>query len=80
MKDPMEHTRARTATSVDEVQIVYTIVAAFINDPVARWCWPNAHQYLANMPGFTLAFGGAAFAHGGRCSQAAPDVFDSFGS
>ncbi len=66
----MEHTRVRIATSVDEVQIVHTIVAAFIGDPVARWCWPNAHQYLAHMPAFTLAFGGAAFAHqGAHCTN-----------
>jgi GNAT superfamily N-acetyltransferase len=57
-------------TSVDEVQIVHTIVLAFADDPVARWCWPNAHQYLANMPAFTMAFGGAAFGHqGAHCTS-----------
>lgn len=66
----MERTRVRTATSADEVQIVHTIVAAFATDPVARWCWPNAHQYLANMPAFTLAFGGTGFAHqGAHCTD-----------
>ncbi len=70
MNDPMETTRVRTVTSVDEAQLVHTIVAAFTADPVARWCWPNAHQYLANMPAFTLAFGGAAFAHqGAHCTD-----------
>ena len=65
----MERTRARTATSADEAQIVHTIVAAFAADPVARWCWPNAHQYFASMPAFTLAFGGAGFAHeGAHCT------------
>src|SRR6187399_1931936 len=65
----MERTRVRTATSADEVQIVHTVVAAFTADPVTRWCWPNAHQYLANMPAFTLAFGGGAFAHQGRTAR-----------
>ena len=59
----MDSTRVRTATSVDEAQLVHTMVAAFAADPVVRWFWPNARQYLENMPGFTLAFGGAAFAH-----------------
>ncbi len=36
---------------------------AFGGDPIARWCWPDSHQYLTSMPGFTWAFGGGAFAH-----------------
>lgn len=39
-------------------------------DPVVRWFWPSAHRYLANMAQFTLAFGGAAFAHqGAHCTD-----------
>jgi ribosomal protein S18 acetylase RimI-like enzyme len=53
----------RTATSADEVSLLDTIVLAFSADPVARWCWPDSHQYLASMPAFTSAFGGGAFAH-----------------
>lgn len=65
----MEPTRVRTATSADEAQIVHTIVAAFAADPMARWCWPNAHLYLTTMPAFTLAFGGNGFAHeGAHCT------------
>jgi GNAT superfamily N-acetyltransferase len=60
----MESTRVRTATSADETPVVQAIVAAFAGDPVVRWCFPRAHQYLANMAPFTLAFGGAAFEHG----------------
>ena len=59
----MEPARVRTATSADETQLVHTLVAAFAADPVVRWCWPNARQYFESMPDFTLAFGGAAFAH-----------------
>ena len=66
----MEHSRVRTATSADEVQIAHTIAAAFAADPVVRWTWPNAHQYLSNMPAFALAFGGAGFAHqGAHCTD-----------
>jgi len=59
----MEPARVRTATSAEETQLVHTLVAAFAADPVVRWCWPNARQYFESMPDFTLAFGGAAFAH-----------------
>lgn len=52
-----------TATSVDQASAVDTVVLAFAADPVARWCWPDARQYLAAFPGFTMAFGGAAFSH-----------------
>jgi ribosomal protein S18 acetylase RimI-like enzyme len=53
----------RTATSSDETSVVQTIVAAFAADPVVRWVWPTAHQYLAGMAPLTMAFGGAAFEH-----------------
>lgn len=53
----------RTATFADKDAAVDTVVLAFAADPVARWCWPESHQYLASMPSFTLAFGGGAFVH-----------------
>jgi GNAT superfamily N-acetyltransferase len=40
---------------------VSAVVLAFGGDPVARWCWPEPHQYLTSMPRFTVAFGGGAF-------------------
>lgn len=43
---------------------VDTMVLAFAADPIARWWWPEPQQYLASMPGFTRAFGGAAFGYG----------------
>jgi ribosomal protein S18 acetylase RimI-like enzyme len=55
----------RTATPDDEVRIVDTIVLAFAKDPMTRWVWPHAHQYLSAMPRFVRAFGGAAFTSGG---------------
>ena len=51
----------RTADTDDEARVVDTIVLAFAADPIARWCWPDSHQYLTSMPGFTRAFGGAGF-------------------
>ena len=53
----------RSATHADKAVAVDTIVLAFAGDPVARWLWPDPHQYLTNMPRFTVAFGGEAFSH-----------------
>ena len=55
----------RTTTSPDEDRAIDTVVLAFAGDPVARWCWPDSHQYLTSMPSFTRAFGGGAFVHNG---------------
>lgn len=38
-----------------------TIVLAFAADPMARWTWPSAHQYLQAMPRMVRAFGGEAY-------------------
>lgn len=54
----------RTMTAADEDAAVNTIVLAFAADPVARWTWPNAPQFLAAMPKLVRAFGGNAFAQG----------------
>jgi ribosomal protein S18 acetylase RimI-like enzyme len=53
----------RSTTPLDERLAIDTVVLAFAADPVARWCWPEAHQYLAAMPDFARAFGGRAFTH-----------------
>jgi len=55
----------RTTTPGDEVPAIDAVVLAFASDPVARWCWPDPHQYLTSMPSFTRAFGGGAFVHNG---------------
>ncbi|MFY9611801.1 MAG: GNAT family N-acetyltransferase [Blastocatellia bacterium] len=60
----------RTTTPVDEASAIATVVLAFSTDPVARWCWPDPHQYVENMPGFIRAFAGGAFKHNGAlCSD-----------
>jgi ribosomal protein S18 acetylase RimI-like enzyme len=48
----------------DEDPATETIVLAFAADPMARWTWPRAHQYLAAMPRMVRAFGSRAFANG----------------
>jgi hypothetical protein len=37
-------------TSADKTPAIDTVVLAFAGDPVARWRWPHAQQYLATMP------------------------------
>jgi GNAT superfamily N-acetyltransferase len=54
----------RVASLADENPVVDTIVLAFAADPMARWTWPNARQFLAALPRLVSALGGAAFAHG----------------
>ena len=54
----------RVMTSGDEDVAVNTIVLAFSADPMARWSWPGAAQYLASMPALVRGMGGAAFSHG----------------
>jgi ribosomal protein S18 acetylase RimI-like enzyme len=54
----------RAITAADETAAIETIVLAFAADPVARWVWPRAEQFLAAMPRLVRAFGGNAFARG----------------
>jgi len=60
-KDTVGFPTVRTMTTADEVPAIDTVVLAFAADPVARWSWPDSHQYLTNMPSLTRAFGGRAF-------------------
>ena len=53
----------QAVTSTGESQAVDTITLAFVADPVARWTWTNARQYLSSMPRLVRAFGGNAFKH-----------------
>jgi ribosomal protein S18 acetylase RimI-like enzyme len=57
----------RATMPADEAAAVHTVVLAFATDPVARWNWPHAQQYLENMPRLVRAFGRHAFAHGSGC-------------
>ena len=40
------------------------LTAAFIQDPVMRWLYPQSERYLQSFPDFCGAFGGQAFAMG----------------
>jgi len=54
----------QAATASDEPQTIDVIALAFSSDPVVRWFYPDAHQYLTNFPAFIRAFGGRSFENG----------------
>jgi GNAT superfamily N-acetyltransferase len=49
----------------DDARAVGVLTLAFSSDPICRWCWPGAREYLEGFPAFVRAFGGRAFASGG---------------
>jgi hypothetical protein len=51
-------------TPADADGAIDTVILAFASDPMARWTWPVAPQYLVAMPSLARAFGGRAFEHG----------------
>ncbi|MFC7397819.1 GNAT family N-acetyltransferase [Chelatococcus sp. GCM10030263] len=59
----MKSLAVRVMAAADEDPAVETVVLAFAADPMARWTWPHAHQYLAAMPRLVRAFGGKAFSN-----------------
>jgi ribosomal protein S18 acetylase RimI-like enzyme len=50
-----------TVTQTNAAQAVDTVVLAFSADPIARWFYPDPHDYLTNLPSFVRAFAGKAF-------------------
>ena len=51
----------QAATAADASQAIDVVVLAFSTDPVVRWFYPDAHQFLISFPPFVSAFGGKAF-------------------
>jgi GNAT superfamily N-acetyltransferase len=76
LENPTEDVHAavpavRIMESADEASAIDTVVLAFAADPVSRWSWPRAQQYLVSMPRLVAAFGGHAFEHGSAyCTHA----------
>ena len=51
----------KNATAAEEQQTVDVVVLAFSADPVVRWFYPDANQFLTHFPDFVRAFAGRAF-------------------
>lgn len=49
------------ATPADRDRCTATFVAAFANDPLMRWMFPDADQYLTVFPEVIRFYGGSAF-------------------
>lgn len=60
----MSTSNVSTARESERSRVIATIVAGFIADPVAGWCWVDSESYLTNMGRFENAYGGKAFLHG----------------
>jgi len=54
-------TEAPIERTIDEEGTLATITAAFIADPVMRWLYPGAQDYLKSFPTFVQMFVGQAF-------------------
>ena len=53
----------KSVTPSEADRAVGTIVLAFSADPIARWFYPDSHQYLLHLPSFVREFAGKAFEH-----------------
>lgn len=62
----------RAATADEAEEAIACITAAFVSDPIARFCWPSVRDHLLHMPSFTRDFAGAGFAHG--AAHVSPDL------
>jgi ribosomal protein S18 acetylase RimI-like enzyme len=51
-------------STTDQQRTIAVLTTAFSGDPLTRWVWPDAHQFLSVFPRFAAAFGGNAFAQG----------------
>lgn len=58
----LSNTIVNTATEEQRKQVVETILLSFSTDPVLRWLYPQANEYLQTLAFFD-AFSGGAIAH-----------------
>jgi ribosomal protein S18 acetylase RimI-like enzyme len=59
----MRAPRCRQVTSDEIARAVHTQLAAFVADPIMRWMWPEAHDFVTHFPALVHGFGGGAFAN-----------------
>ena len=60
----MEAPTIHSASRADSERVIATLVTAFSRDPIARWVFPDSHQYLTFFPQLMPHFGGAALDYG----------------
>ena len=59
----MEVPEVRTLASDERDRAIAVQTMAFSSDPMMRWLYPEAGDYLEHFPAFAAAFGGRAFAN-----------------
>ncbi|MBF6606363.1 MAG: GNAT family N-acetyltransferase [Chloroflexi bacterium] len=59
----MSATQFLSVREDEQQRALDVLVLAFAADPVERWLYPEARQYLTHFPEFLAAFGGKAFTH-----------------
>lgn len=64
VESPTTELMVRSANTTDEAALTAVLTVAFSSDPLARWVYPQPHQYLAHAPDLIRAFAGKAFSHG----------------
>jgi GNAT superfamily N-acetyltransferase len=64
--------QARQVRTEEIPRAVSLQLAAFIMDPIMRWMWPEAHEYMTHFPRLVHGFGGGAF------RNESADVSDDF--
>ena len=57
----MSGMRVTVVANDEREAAVATLVAAFVDDPVERWLYPEVAAYRAHFPAFVAAFGSGAF-------------------
>ena len=60
----MRSTSVAVVAPADRQRAIATLTLAFVSDPVVRWVYPDAEQYVESWPRFVDAFGGRAFESG----------------
>ena len=53
----------KTVTNAGAEQAIAVVVMAFSTDPLIRWAFPGAHQYLTHYPSYVRALTVNAFEH-----------------
>lgn len=53
----------KTVAPLDAERAIAVVMMGFGTDPVARWVYPDANQYLTHFPDFIRAFAGKSFAN-----------------
>ena len=59
----MESVKTRVAQADDQARAIDALTLAFVADPIMRWAFPEAQEYLEHFPKLVRAFGGRAFTH-----------------